>query len=115
MGPTVTGSVVSKITCYTCGEEGHKSPQCPKNLKSDKVSSKEGKAKPVKRIWHSQSNCVQLEGVVNGQKAQVLLDSGAAISVVPEDMVAPNQMSGKNVVSGPRHPCCCLQQRLPFK
>ena len=100
-GPTVTGSVVSKITCYTCGEEGNKSPQCPKNLKSDKVSSREGKTKPVKRIWRSQSNCVQLEGVVNGQKAQVLLDSGAAISVVPEDMVAPNQMSGKNVAVRP--------------
>ena len=101
VGPTVAGGVASKITCYTCGEEGHKSPLCPKNLKGEKNGSREGKAKPVKRIWRSQSNCVQLGCVVNGQEAQILLDSGAAISVVPETMVAPNQLTGNNVAVRP--------------
>ena len=38
-----------------------------------------------------------LDGVVNGHEAQVLLDSGADISVVPEDMIAKNQLCNESV------------------
>ena len=95
------GSSGYKITCFTCGEEGHKSPQCPRNNKGEKSSSKEARAKPVKRVWQSQPGCVQLEGVVNGHRTMVLLDSGAAISVVPESMVDPSQKAGSTVAVKP--------------
>ena len=95
------GSSGIKITCYTCGEEGHKSPQCPKNNKGEKSSSKEARTKPVKRVWHSQPGCVQLDGVVNGHRTMVLLDSGAAISVVPESLVDPSQKAGSTVAVKP--------------
>ena len=98
---TVSGGVAHKIVCYTCGEEGHKSPQCPKGVKGEKAGPKDVKAKPVKRIWRSQPSCVQLEGVVNGHETLVLLDSGAAISVVPESLVAPGQLTGNSVAVKP--------------
>ena len=101
VGSVAAGSVGTKIICYTCGEEGHKSPQCPKNQRGEKAGNKEAKPKPIKRIWKSQTGCVQLEGIVNGHEAQVLLDSGADISVVPEDMVSKDQLCGENVAVKP--------------
>ena len=98
---SVSGGVASKIICYTCGEEGHKSPQCPKQIKGEKTGSKDFKAKPVKRLWRSQPKCVQLGGVVNGHDTPILLDSGAAISVVPESLVEPRQLSGNSVAVKP--------------
>ena len=93
-------SAPTKIICYTCGEEGHKSPQCPK-IKIEKTGSKEGKARPVKRIWRSQPKDAVLNGKVNGQEASILLDSGASITVVPEVMVTPDQKTGNTVAVKP--------------
>ena len=93
-------SAPTKIICYTCGEEGHKSPQCPK-IKIEKTGSKEGKARPVKRIWRSQPKDAVLNGKVNGQEASILLDSGASITVVPEVMVTPDQKTGSTVAVKP--------------
>ena len=100
--PAGSGSgSVTKIVCYTCGEEGHKSPQCPRNMKGEKVAGKDVKPKPVKRVWRSQPKCVQLKGVVNGEESMILLDSGAAISVVPEYLVKPAQLTGASVAVKP--------------
>ena len=115
---TVSGGVAHKIVCYTCGEEGHKSPQCPRGVKGEKAGSKDCKAKPVKRIWRSQPSCVQLGGVVNGHETLVLLDSGAAISVVPESLVAPSQMTGNSVAVKPfgaKKPMLLPTAELSFK
>ena len=95
------GSSGYKITCFTCGEEGHKSPQCPRNNKGEKPGTKEARPKPVKRVWHGQTGCVQLEGVVNGHVTMVLLDSGADITLVPESLVDPNQKTGRTVAVKP--------------
>ena len=89
-------STPSKIICYTCGEEGHKSPQCTK-VKKEKVNPKEGQPKPVRQLWHSESTDTVLEGKVNGVKASILLDSGASISVVPDVMVGPELRTGGHV------------------
>ena len=90
-----------KIVCFTCGIEGHKSPQCPRNVRNEKGAGKDARPKPIKRIWESPSGCAQLEGVVNGHEAHVLLDSGADISVVPEGMVHPTQLDGRTVAVRP--------------
>ena len=83
-----------KIICHTCGVEGHKSPQCPRRGKG---SSSEVKAKPVKRVCEKQSAVVELEGTVNGHKTQVILDSGADISIVPSDLVDDSQIVEEQV------------------
>ena len=95
-GASRSGGVASKVVCYTCGEEGHKSPQCPKQWKKD-GPGKDARPKPVKRVWRSQPKCVQLLGVVNGQNTPILLDSGAAISVVPESLVTSDRLTGSRV------------------
>ena len=88
------------VICYTCQEEGHKSPQCPRNAKNGRGGFKD-KPRSVKRIWRIQDKCVSLEGVVNGQGASVLLDSGAAISVIPRSMVNEDQLTGRMVAVRP--------------
>ena len=101
-GSVSSGGVAPKpIVCYTCGEPGHKSPQCPKYVRDEKAWPKDSEAKSVKRIWWSQEKGVQLEGVVNGHVTKVLLDSGAAISVVPEYLVSGDQMTGNTVAVMP--------------
>ena len=100
-GATATVGVVHKIICYNCGEEGHKSPQCPKLAKQEKEVVKGARPKPVKRVWHSQPKCVQLMGVVDKHATPILLDSGAAISVVPESLVAPERLAGGSVAVKP--------------
>ena len=91
------GSVSSRtIVCYTCGVEGHKSTQCTKG-KQEKVSPKDGQAKPVRRLWHREARDSVVKGVVNGIDVSVVLDSGATISVVPEDMVGEELKTGEFV------------------
>ena len=92
--------IVSKINCFTCGVEGHKSPQCPKNVRGERQGGKEGqvdKAKPVMRIMNGQVEGQQVKGSVNGWDTLVLLDSGADITLVPEALVSPSQLTGGTV------------------
>ena len=80
--------------------------------------SRESKPKPVKRLWHSQPGCVQLEGIVNGHKAMVLLDSGADISVVPESLVGSDQKTGSTVAVrafGAQKPLILPTARVSFR
>ena len=90
-----------KIVCFTCGVEGHKSPQCPMNIRTEEGDGKRARPRPINRIWIKPSGCAQLEGVVNGHEAQVVLDSGADISVVPENLVHPSQLDGRSMAVRP--------------
>ena len=85
-----------KIICHTCGVEGHKSPQCPR--RGNKSGSAEVKPKPVKRMIMNKSKSLKMEGTVNGHVTQVLLDSGADVSVVPAGMVEDSQLVQEQVV-----------------
>ena len=97
-------STPRKITCFLCGIEGHKSTQCPnrnKMVKTEpylgkniKAEPKEVPARQVNRIRGHPSRDTVLEMTVNGQAVPVLLDSGSAITVVPETMVAQAQQTG---------------------
>ena len=90
----------SRINCFTCGVEGHKSPQCPKNVKGERQVGKEAsvdKIKPVMRIRNGLVEGQQIEGSVNGCDTLVLLDSGADITLVPETLVNPGQLTGGTV------------------
>ena len=93
---SVPGGAGPQIICFTCGEPGHKSTQCPNKDKSGR-GLRPGKAEPkevakqVNRLRGHPSRDTVIEMVVNGQNMPVLLDSGSAITVVPEDMVAQAQ------------------------
>ena len=87
----------TKIVCYVCGIEGHKSTSCP----GKKETQKGAVAKPVRQLRLKESRDTIIEGVVNGQGATLLLDSGAHITVVPEAMVEEGLKTGESVVVRP--------------
>ena len=94
----VSGSVgtPSKIVCYTCGVEGHKSTSCP--IKQEKVNPKEGQAKPVRQLGARGSGDTMVKGFVEGVEASIILDTGAAMSIVPESMVEKKKLTGEVVL-----------------
>ena len=88
-------SYLKGVTCFVCGLEGHKSPQCPnKNLK---VKAEPKEVPRMKRLKGHSNRDTYVEMEVNGQVVSVLLDSGAAITVVPSSMVAQAQYTGESV------------------
>ena len=90
-GKQAEGNGSSKIICFICGVEGHKATTCP-----EKKGAQEGAN--VKKIHHvklvQQVRLVEggvedtiIQGRVNGRGASLVLDSGAHITVVTEEMV----------------------------
>ena len=84
-----------KVICYTCGIEGHKSPQCPNRVERP---WKGAKPKSVKKIWHVPESCIRLQGKVNDSETLILLDTGASVSVVFEDLVKKENLTGETVM-----------------
>ena len=85
---------VAKIVCFTCQEEGHKSPQCPKKVENGKGA----KIRSVNRVWSEKGKSTELNGRVNKFETPIILDSGSSISTVLETMVSPDQLTGENVI-----------------
>ena len=94
-GASAEESSAVKVVCYTCGIEGHKSPQCPNR---GERPVKGGRPRSVKRIWHVQESCIKLQGKVNKHDTPILLDTGASVSVVFEDMVKKEDLTGEVVL-----------------
>ena len=82
-----------RIICYICGVEGHKATSCP----GKKETQKGCVAKPVRQLRLRESVDTVVQGTVNGQRASLLLDSGAHITVVPENMVEESAKTGRSV------------------
>lgn len=95
-----------EVICHNCGEKGHKSPVCPNRSKK----------KAVKKISVLQSNQLtspteptptatnaeelkkgHLMAKVNGYYFPMTLDSGASISLIPEEFVPASCFTGKMV------------------
>ena len=95
--PNKAGSgLTTKVSCYTCGVEGHKSTTCPK-----RDVTKEGGTKSVRQLWLRDSRDTVIDGEVNGAAVTLLLDSGAHISIVPEDLVGGELRTGECVLVRP--------------
>ena len=80
----------TKIVCFICGVEGHKATSCPSK-------TNKGGAKPVRQLSLRESVDTVMKGTVNGKGASLLLDSGANITVVPENMVEESDKDGRSV------------------
>ena len=92
----VAGSTGTNIVCFACGVPGHKSTECPKRSNPGK-----GGPKQVRQLWAGGSQDVILKGQVNGKGASLLLDSGAGITIVPEDMVEKKCWTGRSITVKP--------------
>ena len=84
----------SKIVCYICGVEGHKATTCP----GKKEAQKGANIKQVQQIRLTEEEDTIIQGKVNGRGASLVLDSGAHITIVPEDMVEEKLKTGECVV-----------------
>ena len=89
MSTSVSPVDVKPIICFTCHEVGHKSPQCPKRPK-DKVKRV---VIPENKIVRLAQNDVMSE--IAGKKVPLTFDTGAQISLVPNELVSEEEFTGK--------------------
>ena len=81
------------LVCFSCRELGHKSPQCP-NKRKEKV-------KRIK-ILPELVECLAENNVmasVNNHLVPMTLDSGAEVTIVPQEFVKPSD---------------CMEEKLKF-
>ena len=79
---------MADTTCFNCHQRGHISPNCPmKKAKVKKVRVDEGK---IEMLKHN-----EVFGAIGPHRMPITLDTGAEVSVVPEEAVDPEQFSGK--------------------
>ena len=88
----VTGSNIKparkEITCFSCHQKGHKLPQCPqKQTHIKRIQIPSNKAIPLRDN--------ELFGSVGVHRLPITCDSGADISVIPEECVSPEQLTGE--------------------
>ena len=78
---------LAETTCFKCHQKGHISPNCPANKsKVKKVRVEEDKIEILK------SN--EVFGAVGPHRMPVTLDTGAEVTVVPEEAVELSQFTG---------------------
>ena len=89
------------FTCFSCGQPGHISPNCLNKSRDDKADiKKDNGKKPAKIIKNSlvsisEEECLNyVKGRIDNKDIQVLLDTGAQISVMPEEMVPDTAKTG---------------------
>ena len=75
------------MVCFTSQQKGHKSPQCPQRITK------------VKRIHIPRNRIVPLKqnellGTISGHSLPITCDSGADITVVPEECVGEGKFTG---------------------
>ena len=92
-GDTTGRSDRKPIICFNCQQKGHKSPQCPH------------KTNKVKRIQIPRHKIVQLKsnkllGSIRGHSIPITCDSGADMTVVPEECVGDSDFTGDTCTIG---------------
>ena len=87
--PVVNTKLVKKeITCYHCRQKGHKAPQCP--LRQTLIKRIQIPSDRVVQLKHN-----ELFGSVDVYRLPITCDTGADLSVVPEECVRPDQFTGE--------------------
>ena len=83
--PLDTGRVKREITCFSCHKKGHKSPQCPlRQVKCVQVETQQ--------FMLLKDN--ELMGSIGEHVLPVTCDSGADITIVPEECVPQKDFTG---------------------
>ena len=90
-GNAASSKDVKPIVCFLCNEVGHKSPQCP-NKKKEKVK----KVKIFAHLIETLSKNDVMASIHN-HLLPITLDSGAEISIVPQEFVNPSDFTGESV------------------
>lgn len=85
-GSSGAGYQPRPVTCFSCGKAGHRSIECP-GKKVGAPVKKEPTGKVSKIIVGSERGNV-VRWLVNGVSCKVLIDSGAEVGVVPRAMVS---------------------------
>lgn len=92
----------SSVVCYRCNQPGHKKPDCPQRPGRD--AGKEKTVQPVKAVFtpppEEESSQGWVEGTVDNVPCKVVIDTGASISMVPEELVTPERRTGKSLMVG---------------
>ena len=79
---------LSETTCFNCHQKGHISPNCP--TKCNKVKRVKVDEEKIERLKEN-----EVFGAVGPHRMPVTLDTGAEITVVPEESVDPHQLNGE--------------------
>ena len=79
---------LTDIICFNCQQKGHISPDCPKKLNR------------IKRVKIPEDRIVSLRrneifGAVGPHRMPITCDTGANITVVPDECVEPHQRTGE--------------------
>ena len=79
---------LAEVTCFRCRQKGHISPDCPKRTTK------------IKRIKIPENKIVSLHrnevfGAVGPHRMPITCDTGAEVTVVPEEAVEPHQKTGE--------------------
>ena len=81
------------ITCFNCGEKGHKSPNFSKAKKTKSIGSEKPKlTSPSIGLAHVDAEDPLVLGEINSQNLWFRLDTGASLSVIPRNYVKDSQM-----------------------
>ena len=78
---------LTDTTCFNCHQKGHISPNCP---------SKRNRVKKV-RVQEEKIETLKLNevfGAISLHRMPITMDTGAEVTVVPEEAVPPKQFSG---------------------
>ena len=78
-----------EITCFNCRQKGHKSPQCPlKTNQVRRINIPVNKVVPLKRN--------ELFGAIGSHRLPITCDTGADVTVIPEECVRKDQLTGED-------------------
>jgi len=78
----------NNVTCFRCHQKGHKSPYCPSRPKSNRRVKLQSD-----KLLYLQPN--ELFGQVGRHSMPITCDSGAQISVAPEESVEASEFTGE--------------------
>ena len=88
VAPGQPGRSMADVTCFRCRQQGHISPNCPKKTsKVKRVKVREDQIESLRRN--------EVFGAVGPHRMLVTCDTGAEVTVVPEEAVEQDQLSGE--------------------